>query len=37
MSPAFFDKYKDNLTTKHCYFRCPRAPDVNGIKIFDKE
>ena len=25
----------DELTTKHCYFRCSRPPDVDGIKIFD--
>ena len=27
----------DELTAKHCYFRCSRPPDVDGIKIFDKD
>ena len=22
---------------KHCYFRCSRPPDVDGIKIFDQD
>ena len=22
----------DELTTKHCYFRCSRPPDVDGIR-----
>ena len=26
----------DKLTVKYCYFRCSRSPDVDGIKIFDK-
>ena len=25
------------LTAKHCYFRCSKPPDVDGIKIFDKD
>ena len=28
---------RDDLTAKHCYFRCSRSPGVYGIKIFDKE
>ena len=39
--PPGFDRLKsfayDTLTAKHCYFRCLRPPDVNGIKIFDKD
>ena len=27
----------DELTAKHCYFRCSRPPDVDGIKFFDKD
>ena len=27
----------DDLTVKHCYFRCSRPPDVDGIKICDKD
>ena len=27
----------DELTAKHWYFRCSRPPDVDGIKIFNKE
>ena len=40
MPPAFdrFESFShDELTAKHCYFRCSRPPDVvDGIKIFDK-
>ena len=36
-----FDRFEsighDDLIAKHCYFRCPRPPDVEGIKIFDKD
>ena len=38
-----FDRFEsfghDELTAKHCYFRCSRPPDidVDGIKIFDKD
>ena len=39
--PLAFDKIKKfdyhNLTAKYCYFRCSRSPDVDGIKIFDKD
>ena len=39
--PPGFDKFEsfghDELTVKHCYFRCSRSPDVDGIKIFDKD
>ena len=39
--PPGFDKLEsfghDELTAKHCYFRCSRPPDVDGIKIFDKD
>ena len=27
----------DDLTAKHCYFRCSRPPDVDRIKIFGKD
>ena len=27
----------DDLTAKHCHFRCSRPPDVDGIKIFGKD
>ena len=41
LMPHGFDKFKsfghDELTAKHCYFRCSRPPDVDGIKIFDKD
>ena len=37
--PPGFDRLEsfghDELTAKHCYFRCSRPPDVDGIKIFD--
>ena len=37
--PPGFDRFEsfghDELTAKH-YFRCSRPPDVDGIKIFDK-
>ena len=39
--PPGFDRLEsfghDELTAKHCYFRCSRPPDVDGIKIFDKD
>ena len=39
--PLGFDRLEsfghDKLTVKHCYFRCSRPPDVDGIKIFDKD
>ena len=39
--PPGFDRFKsfgyDDLTTKHCYFRCSRPSDVDGIKIFDQD
>ena len=39
--PPAFGRYKsfghDELTAKHCYFRCPMPSDVDGIKIFDKD
>ena len=38
--PPGFDRFEnfghDELTAKHCYFRSSRPPDVDGIKIFDK-
>ena len=36
MPPRFESFGHDKLTAKHCYFRCLR-PDVDGIKIFDKD
>ena len=39
--PPGFDRLEsfghDELTAKHCYFRCSRTPDADGIKIFDKD
>ena len=39
--PPGFDRFEsfghNELTAKHCYFRCSRPPDVGGIKIFDKD
>ena len=39
--PPSFDRLEsfghDELTAKHCYFRCSRPPDVDGIKFFDKD
>ena len=39
--PSGFDRFEsfghDEITAKHCYFRCSRPPDVDGIKIFDKD
>ena len=39
--PPGFDRFEsfglDELTAKHCYFRCSRPPDVDGIKMFDKD
>ena len=33
--PPGFDRLEsfghDELTAKHCYFRCSRPPDVNGM------
>ena len=38
--PPGFDRLEsfghDELTAKHCYFRCSRPPIVDGIKMFDK-
>ena len=27
----------DDLTAKHCYFRCSRPPEVDEIKFSDKD
>ena len=39
--PPGFDRFEsfghDELTAKYYYFRCSRPPDVDGIKIFDKD
>ena len=39
--PPGFDRLEsfghDELTAEHCYFRCSRPPDVDGIKSFDKD
>ena len=41
MPPGFEGRLEsfghDELTAKHYYFRCSRPPDVDGIKIFDKD
>ena len=39
--PPCFDRFEsfghDDLTAKHCYFRCSMPPDVDEITIFDKD
>ena len=39
--PPGFDRFesfgRNVLTVKHCYFRCARFPDIDGIKIFDED
>ena len=39
--PPGFDRFEsfgcDELTAKHCYFMCLRPPDVDEIKMFDKD
>ena len=39
--PPGFDRLEscghDDLTAKHCYFRCSRPSDIDGIKIFDND
>ena len=39
--PPDFDRFENfghgELTAKHCYFRCSRPPDIDGIKMFDKD
>ena len=39
--PPGLDRFEyfghDKLTAKHCYFRCSRPLDVDGIKIFDED
>ena len=39
--PPGFDTFEsfvyDELNAKHCYFRCSRPIDADGIKIFDKD
>ena len=39
--PPDFDRFEssghDELTAKHCYFRCSKPPDVYGIKLFNKD
>ena len=39
MPPGFdrLESFDPELTAKHCYFRCSSPPDVDGIKIFDKD
>ena len=38
--PPGFDRFEsfdqDELNAKHCYFRCSRLPDVDGIKMLIK-
>ena len=38
--PPGFDRFEsyghDEPTAKHCYFRCSRPPDVDGIKTLIK-
>ena len=40
MTPGF-DRFEsfghDELIAKLCYFRCSRSPDVDKIKILDKD
>ena len=39
--PTGFDRFEsfghDVLTAKYCYFRCSRPPDVDEMKIFNKD
>ena len=39
--PPGFDRFEnfghDKFAAKPCYSKCSRPPDVNGIKIFDKD
>ena len=39
--PPSFDKFEsfghNEFTAKHCHFRYSRPPDVDGIKIFNKD
>ena len=39
--PPGFDRFEDfghdELNAQHCYFMCSRPPDVDGIKVFDKD
>ena len=39
--PPDFDRFEsfghDKFTAKHCYSRCSRPPEVDGIKTFDKD
>ena len=39
--PPAFGRFKsfghDDLTAKYSYFECLSPPDVDGIKIFDKD
>ena len=39
--PPGFDKFesfgREELTAKHHYFRCSKPPDVDGMKMFDKD
>ena len=39
--PPGFDRLEsfghNELTAKQFYFRCSKPPDVDGIKIFDKD
>ena len=39
--PSGFDRFESfgdhELTVKHCYFRYSKPPDVDEIKIFDKD
>ena len=36
-SDRFESSHHDELTAKHCYFRCSRPPNVDRIKNFDKD
>ena len=36
MPPGFKSFGHDDLTAR-CYFRCSRPPDIDEIKIFDKD
>ena len=39
--PPGFDRFvsfgHDEVTAKHCYFKCSMSADVDGIKIFDQD
>ena len=39
--PPGFDRFEsfglNELTAKHCYIKCSKPPDVDGMKMFDND